>query len=283
MSKEKAQAQESTEVVTTVQLPELPADFASSIGAGMEGVDKDSIAIPFLVVIQKTSPQVDESDAKFIESARPGMFINTVTEELMDGKESITLLPCAFRRVFLRWGPRNGPESGFKGEFTPEEATQLVQSGAVVEFENKLFYPTKDGEVDPKKCDLLADTRVHYCLMIDQRGIPVPVVLSLASTQIKKSKQLIAILGNAKVQHPQTKALVTPPTWTQKIKVSTVVESNDKGSWYGVRVESAGFEFKPEFFKAGREFYDLVASGRAEVKFDDVAPTAAPETEGEGF
>jgi hypothetical protein len=70
-------------------------DFLADIGGGMEGTDKESFAIPFLKVIQKTSPEVDEADAAYNAKAKPGMLMNSVTGELFNGKTGLTFLPCA--------------------------------------------------------------------------------------------------------------------------------------------------------------------------------------------
>ena len=47
--------------------------FAEDAGAGMEGATAESFAIPFLGVLQKGSPQVDEASGVAIEGAKAGM------------------------------------------------------------------------------------------------------------------------------------------------------------------------------------------------------------------
>ena len=44
-------------------------DFAADAGAGMEGAGQESFAIPFLSVLQKGSPQVDEASGAALEGA----------------------------------------------------------------------------------------------------------------------------------------------------------------------------------------------------------------------
>jgi len=263
------------------QVWSLPAEFTGDAGAGLENVDKDSVAIPFLIVLQKLSPQVEETDAKYVEGSKAGMFLNTVTEGLLDGKEGVHFLPCAFQRRFLRWGARGTENSGFKGEYTVEQAAAMRESGEVVEFEGKLFFPMSDGVIDPKKCDKLSDTRNHFGLLVGADGIPSPVLLSLASTQIKKSKQLIALLGQVKVKNAAG-AMVTPPSWVNKMHITTVLEQNDKGNWYGVRIAPAGFVQDPALYNVGKEFHALVSSGDVAVNYDAAASEGDGGSEG-GF
>lgn len=246
-------------------LPAMPFDFAADAGAGMEGADKDSFAIPFLRVIQKTSPQVDEADAEYMEEAKVGMFINTVTNKLYDGKEvGLHFLPCAFQRRFLLWAPRDS-DGGFKGEFLPEQVAALRDEGKAVELDGSLFLADDDGKVSEKKSDKFSDTRSHFGIAVDAEGNSMMVLLALTSTQIKKSKQLMSIMQEAKLATEN--GMVTPPTWMNKIKMTTVLESNDQGSWYGVRFEADGFIDSADLYNAGKAFHEQIAAGEAGANY----------------
>lgn len=263
--------------LATTGAAQLPVGFnvEADTGAGMEGTDKDSFAIPFLAIIQKMSPQVDEADAKFIEEARPGMFTNTVTNELFDGKEGVIFLPCAFQRRFLQWAPRK-MGGGFKGEWMPEQAAQLEMDGEVINQDGRLYFPNSKGEVDEKKCDYLSDTRNHFGLLINpQTGEIAQALLSLSSTQIKKSKQLMTLLNNVKVAG--SKGKITPPTWVNQVRLTTIPESNEKGSWHGIKVDLEGFIGSQELYDVGKGLHDIIAAGEATVNYD-----AATEQKNEG-
>lgn len=269
---------------TDIVDPTTIIDFADA-GGGMENADKESYAIPFLTVLQKISPQVDEDDGAYVPGAKGGMLYNTVTQSLYDGKEGVTFIPCAYQRRFLHWGPRGSESGGFKGEVMPEDAAAMRERGEVVEYEGKLYFPTADGEINPKKCDLLADTRLHFGLLLNEEGHATEVLLSLSSTQIKKSKQLMSALNAVKVNGP--KGAVTPPTWMNRVVLTVVPESNDKGSWYGIRPTLDGFIASKELYDAGKRFHDLIAAGEAKVNFDDAAApgntSSDEEKPGDGF
>src|SRR5690606_30643086 len=138
----------------------------------------------------------------------------------------------SFRRAFIRWGSDESGE-GFKGEYTPDEVQAMRDRGQVVEFENRLYFPQADGSVHEKKCDRLSDTRNHFVLILDEEGSWKEALLSLSSTQIKKSKMLMAALANVKLSGKSGR--FTPPTYANIVRITAVPESNDKGSWYGVR------------------------------------------------
>ena len=127
-------------------------DFFQDAGAGMEQTDKESFAIPFLRALQKISPQVDEADSAYVPGAKGGQLFNSVTQELFDGKEGVTFLPCYFQRTFLRWAPR-GADGGMRGEYSPEQVAQLRANGEVQEVDGRLYFPDDSGDINPKKCD----------------------------------------------------------------------------------------------------------------------------------
>lgn len=251
----------------------LPAviDFAADAGLGMETAGADAFAIPFLAVIQKGSPQVDEQDSKYLPDAKPGMLLNSVTKSLFDGKIGVQIVPCAYRRVFVRWAPRDGG-GGYRGEFTPEEVAAMRARKEIVEYEGKLYAPLEDGSVSPKRCDRFADTRNHYVLVMSVDG-PVQALLSLTSTQIKKSKELMSLMAGVKV-HTQT-GKVTPPTFANFVRITTVPESNDQGSWYGVKFEMQGQVVDAAVYELGKEFHASVTKGTVTAAYTEEIESGA--------
>lgn len=247
-----------------------PDDYAADAGGGMEGATSDSYAIPFLVVLQKGSPQVDEASGVALPGAKAGMLYESVTGRLHDGNKGVIIVPCAYRRVFLRWGARGTEGAGFKGELTADEVAIMRDKGEVKELENKLYVPMADGSVNEKKSDRVNDTRNHYCLILAEDGTWTTTLLSLTSTQIRKSKLLASMIASRKVR--TAAGTIQPASWASRVRVTTVPESNDKGNWYGVRFEFDGDLLAPssDVYKAGREFNQLVAAGKAQAKYDDL-------------
>jgi hypothetical protein len=246
--------------LTKAKENQLAALMGADVGAGLENTDKDSVAIPFLRVVQRNSPQCDEADAAFMEDAKAGQFIESVNNTLFDGKAGVTLLPCAFQRRILRWGPRG--DGGFKGELMPEDVTAMISAGKADYVDGRLYVKGPDGEINIKRDDRLVDTRMHFCLLETDSG-PIQVLLSLSSTQIKKSKQLLAMLTSVKVGGH------TPPTWMNRVKVTTVAESNDQGSWYGVKFELDGFIDDKAVYDFAKQFHDTVSAGEVEYNHEE--------------
>lgn len=242
--------------------------FAEARGQGMEEADKDSFAIPFLIVLQKNSPQVDEDSPTRIEGAKAGMLFNNVTGKMFEAdKTGVLIIPCHFQRQWLRWGARDAG-GGFKGILTTEEVTALRQQGKVREVDGRLFFPEADGTINPKKNDRMGDHRNHFIMIVDpDSGDCSPAVMSLTSTQIKKSKTLMAALADVRVADSSGNK-VSPPSFANLVRVTTQAESNDQGTWRGWKFELAGFVSQDQFAEA-KAFYQTVKAGKGEVKYED--------------
>lgn len=272
----KSQSTDIVEVNAANALAISNSMFAEDSGAGMEGASAESFAIPFITVLQKGSPQVDEASGVAMEGAKAGMLYDNVYNALLDGKAGIDIVPCAYRRVFLRWGARGTEGGGFKGEMAPELVAEMRAAGKIVEVDGKLFVPMPDGTINEKKCDRISDTRNHYVLVLDAAtGSWKEALLSLTSTQIRKSKMLMSMLAGVKLQGAS--GLFTPPTFANVVRLQTVGESNDKGTWFGVKFELNGTVTRQEVYAAAKAFHSSVAKGGVVAKYEDSsdAPTQA--------
>lgn len=246
-------------------------------GSGMDGADAESFAIPFLAVLQKTSPVADPDDAAYIEGARAGMLFETVSRSMYDSKAGVHIVPCAYKREFIRWGADDGNET-YKGAYTPEAVVQMREEGTVRELDNRLYFPLPDGTVSEKKCDRLSDTRNHYILLLNPDGGWVRALMSLSSTQIKKSKHLMSALSNVKLRGAA--GMYTPPTFASVVLAQTKLEQNDKGSWHGLQfslVDRARKMMKQDIFNDAKAFYEEVRKGSVAANYD-----AAQAAQGQG-
>lgn len=228
-------------------------DMAADAGKGLEGADKDSYAIPFLAILQGLSPQIG-----VVKGATPGMFINTITEELFD---EVLIIPCAFQRRFLRWSPRD-EGGGFKGSFLPLEVEGDKLEGLT---KNDIGQPMIGN-------DILRDTRIHYVLLQDKNGSWKPAVLSLSSTQIKKSKRLMSLIQGLELKRPDDpEKTYNPASFSHMYRLTTVKEENAKGKWWGLAIELEGVLTSSALYNSARKFCEEVNAG--------MVTTAEPQDE----
>lgn len=229
---------------TNTALAVMAADFAADAGLGMEGADKASFAIPFISVLQGLSPQLET-----VDGAKPGLFINTITNELF---KEVLVVPCAYQRRFLRWAPREAG-GGYKGEYNPVD----IETGKIVTVANDKGQPTLEG-------DLLKDTRNHFVLMQTEAGTWQPALLSLSSTQIKKSKRWMSLIQGIEMRAANGKPF-NPPSFSHVYRLKTCKEENSQGSWWGVEISIEEPVGDAELYAKAKAFHASVASGDIEV------------------
>lgn len=250
--------------------------YEEDAAAPRRALSSDDIAIPFLAMLQKNSPQCDPDAGEYMPEAKPGMIYNTVTRELFDGKDTgVEIVPCAYERKFLRWTPRE-KGGGFRGEVPAAEVVKLREAGIIVEQDNRLYVADDAGNVNPKVNDKIADTRVHYVLVLNRMtGVAQQAVISLASTQIKKSRQLNSLLENVMFDRADGSGKYNPRWWANRVRANSVPESNEKGSWSGWKFEIVGRNEDPRTYAMGRDFERIVMAGKATVNFEAGAAAGA--------
>lgn len=274
-----AQAQKQEEQAgTAIDAPKntavgFPIDYAADAGMGLEGADKSSFAIPFLSVLQGLSPQIET-----VEGAKPGLFINTVTNEL---SKEILVIPCAFQRRFLRWAPRS-TGGGYKGEYNPVDVETSNVPG-MKQVNGMYLMDIPEGVqtfFDSKGLPLydhLSDTRNHFVLYKTATGTWKPALVSLSSTQIKKSKRWMALIQGIELDVGGGR-IINPPSFSHVYRLTTEKEGNAKGEWWGVSIALEERVEDAEVYSKAKEFNLHVSTGKVEV-----APPQPEAAAGNGF
>ena len=249
------------QVPATQEEATVPAtiNFAADAGQGLELADNKSFAIPFLIVLQGQSPQLDT-----IDGARPGRFFNTVSEELY---EKVTVVPCFFKREYIRWVPRK-LGGGYKGSLDAK-AVDLKQIPGMTEYQGQLYMDVPEGTIPvddegKAKYDSLSDTRNHFVLVKSGEGKWAPALLSLKSTQIKKSKRWLSVIKGIEMKDGQGKVF-NPASYSHMYELTTLKEENNEGSWYGLEAKLIGPVADPSLYNAAKAFHDSVAQGLVET------------------
>jgi hypothetical protein len=225
-------------------------DMFADAGAGFEEADQEAYSIPYLNILQSNSPQCDDE----IIQGRPGMFFNTATQELYDGKEGVLFIPCMMQRRFVEWRPRE-QGGGFVGAHLPEDidTTQMARDG---------------GKFITSSGTYLMDTRYHYGLVLKGDGDFEAVVLPLSSTQLKASRNWMTGMRGQKAVNPKTGQRMPLPMFAQVWRLSSVAQSNDKGSWKGLATVFerliAGDE--ADIYAAAKDFKEQVSTGAAQAQ-----------------
>lgn len=252
MSRNKKEvAEAASTALQTADEAKALAVFQQSGETGFEDTRSDDYAVPFLKMLQKTSPEVDRDDPAFIEDAVPGEFLNTATGKRYKG---ITVIPCYYRHAMVEWKPRDSG-GGFVAQHDVgiEVGMQRDDSGR---------YVTDRGTY-------LADTRYFFCLHVEEGGEPEPAVVSFTSTQLREARTWMTRMQAMRVTNAEGQR-VPAPMFSCLWKITDVPKQNEKGSWRGYKVELVG-QIKEEALAR--------AAVDARKMFSTVASTIKPPVE----
>lgn len=260
-SKGKSKTQSGKQVAEQKQagLPAGVEELEQHAGEGFEQADADSYAIPFVQILQSNSPQVKRSEGAYVQGAAEGMVINTVSNDLYNADdEGITVVPVDYRRAFTAWVPRDHG-GGFRGEVDVNDDVlrNTTRVGA------KLWNEETGLEY--------VDTRYHYVLVIRSDGEVEPALITMSSTQLKKSRNIMTRLNNSKL--PSGK---TAPMYANVITLHTTPEQNDQGSWFGWKPDFQSMRFlnlddegEHAIFGAAKQFRDQLRAGQVKEAAPD--------------
>jgi len=226
----------------------------TSDGGGFENADGDSFSVPFIKVLQKLSPQVDEDHEDHIDGAKAGMLFNSVTGKLYP--DGLNVIPCHYVRSFLEWIPRTSG-GGLANVFEADAGASLLQTCTRDEETNRDILPNSNE---------LQDTRVHYMLVEDDVDGFEPAIISLSRTQIKSSKDWMSKMKKWKLPNGNGAAM-----FAQVWKLGTKKRTKDDNTWSVLTTEPIGLIFKvfkdsySKILDDAKQFRQLISSGAAQV------------------
>jgi len=224
----------------------LPANFnlEEAAGEGQEFIGARDVKLPILKILYANSPVLDESDGKYIASAKQGDIYNEVTGSLWKGKEGIVVVPCLYINTFNEWKDKgDSPGRPIKIHTDPSIMSDTKRSE-----DNKDRLPNGN---------YVEDTGNHFVFILDKNYLPQEqTLIAMKSTQKKKSKTWNSMMQTRRM--PGKKGYFRPPTWATTYRLTTTKESNSQNSWYGWVVEFDKFlevaKF-PKTLEITRSFY----------------------------
>ena len=200
-----------------VKAPEtaLVATFGEGEQTGMEDVRAADLVPPFLRILQKMSDACDPDKEGYLPDAKPGMFYQSDSKELLD---EVLLIPCVYKPSMVE---RKLLPDG-KVDMNSFVAEHPVGSEAGLARTDTGAYLLPNG-------NCLDDTRTWFCLRVISPNEVVPVIVPMRSTQIKVSKRWFTELHQFKAQGKA--GAFRPPMYVHLYKGTSVAEDNEKGSW----------------------------------------------------
>ncbi len=230
--------------------------FGNDLQKGFENMTQEDMALPFVRILGQLSPQVTDGDAKYIASAKPGMIYNTVTSECFDGKQGIKVIPCYYKKDYPEWSDRGDGPGAPVAVHLPN--SPIIQTGK------------RDGsKIRLPNGNYLEETASYYVLVETKGGAMTPALITMKSTQLNVSKKWNSMMKTIQISDGKG-GMVIPPMHGVVYKLSSVLQKNDKGSWYGWSVTQdriMGQKDKTLYLTA-KDFNSSVSKGNVQTKAD---------------
>lgn len=189
---------------------------------GLENLTNKDLGIPILQIMQKGSAEVDEDHedhaSKKIEGVKVGDIINSVTRQILT--QPVKVVAYFYSLVYVEWrSKQNG--GGIAATHTDESILRQTTR-------------------DDKNNDLLPNgnsivTTAYMFVRILQDGQePQDALMAMSSTQLKKSRMWLNMMKNFRGGNGNTL-----PMFHRCYFLTTIPESNQKGTWRGWKIEPA--------------------------------------------
>lgn len=192
------------------QLALMYAGMEQYAGAGINELDSSDKSIPFLKIIEKGSPEMEEGIG-----AQPGMLINTATKKLYD---SVRFVPACREHAYVEWVPvDNGG-----GLVSSYPATAPIS----------VWAKSQRGKVKLKNGNDLVETFYLFGVIVEDDGGVTPAVIAFTSTRIATYKT-ITNKASALMLPGSNGRKFNPPWFAHAWRIGSKKETDDKKrTWF---------------------------------------------------
>ena len=230
--------------------------FGDDLQKGFENMTQEDMALPFVRILGQLSPQVTDGDAKYIDSAKPGMIYNTVTSELFDGKKGIKIIPCYYKKDYPEWSDRGDGPGAPVANHLPN--SPVIQTGK-----------REGSKIRLPNGNYLEETASYYVLVETKAGGMTPALITMKSTQLNVSKKWNSMMKTIQIADGKG-GFAIPPMHGVVYNLQSVLQKNDKGSWYGwvVTQDRIMGQADKNLYLSAKDFNGSVSKGNVQTKAD---------------
>lgn len=233
-------------VTDTKDVANVPAHLLAAMedSAGLgNSKDSEDAVYPFLVVLQKGSPQVNEEEPDYIPGAKAGMLFNTASKKVWNGQTGVEVICCGSQKNFVEWKPNRAGWAG-SHEHDWELIKRMGAKNAVL--------PNGAKAIQLQNQNLLVDTT--YVFVIVDGG---PAIIGASSTALGPIRQWLYYRNALKL--PSGK---NAPAYSHVYRASTFYNKNDKGDWYNWKFTDEGYVLDGALYAEAEEFAKAIAANK---------------------
>lgn len=213
--------------------------------AGFENVKTSSLALPILKLLQNGSGEAQKRNQNYVEGAEPGMLLNTVTKKLYNGAEGIEVIPCHYKLEYQEWADF-GTGSG-----RPEN---------IYDANSDILSKTTQGSDRKDRLEngnYILTVGQHFVLIVED-GSTENALISMSSSQGKVSRKWNSMMMSITLDGE--KGPYTPPSFSHKYRLTSVLNSGKGNQWYGYNVVRVGPVEDSTLYERAKKFYTSLAS-----------------------
>ena len=226
--------------------------FEADAKLGLENMDQDDLALPFLKLLQNSSDETKKKHSSYVDGAEPGMFYNTVTKKLYDGAKGIEVIPCFYKLTFPEWAPFERREGR---PVSPDR-------GADVLSQTKKDASGKDVLSNG---NIIIKTANHFIIILTETGIDKALV-AMKSTQLKVSRGWNSMMKS--ISEKGKNGTFNPPSFSHIYQLrSTEVTGNF--TWYGYNVKLLRKVDNVDLYQQAKSFHTSIKGGQGKAAEKD--------------
>ena len=220
--------------------------FEADAKLGLENMDQDDLALPFLKLLQNSSDETKKKHAKYVEGAEAGMFYNTVTKKLYSGEKGIEVIPVFYKMTYPEWAPferkEGRPVHNDRGREIMAKTTQNAQNKDILDNGNQII-----------------KTANYFVIIIGER--PEKALITMKSTQLKVSRDWNSDMDGQFEIDPKTKKAVPAPIFSRIYRLNSV-ENSGSFTWHGYKVSLARKVDNAALYQMARDFHSSLKAGQ---------------------
>ena len=224
-------------------------DFVQDSGMGLENIDKDDLALPFLKLLQTSSDETKKKHANYVEGAEAGMFYNTVTKKLYSGEKGIEIIPCFYKLTYPEWAPFERKEGR---PVSPDRGPEILAK------------TKKDS--GGKDCldngNQIIKTANHFVIINGEN--PEKALMAMKSTQLKVSRGWNSLMQDQFETDPKTNKAVPAPMFSRIYKLNSV-EQTGSFTWQGYKVSLIRKVDNASLYQMAKDFHNSLKQSNANV------------------
>lgn len=227
----------------------------------------EDVSLPFLRIIQKSSPYHEQGHALFIEGAKPGMLLNTVTKEVFEALTTgVEVIPVDNTVTYDEWVPRDAG-----GGYVTQHKVETPADVEALYKKTTKGGPRGTTDVFSNGNELVKYQRYVVLIRTKDRGL-CAAAIGMKSTELKKARAWNALIEDFKIQRSDG-SWVKPAIFACSYRLRLVREEKNGESWYNWTIDAVGKVTNADEYNAARELAKALQAGRVSVNMANLDDT----------